>query len=169
MKQIILFLFCLTTLGIAQIKISELPELATPDSADRLVIVDFSADTTKQITKYNLLLTVSHGLISIPLLNPIQDNYPFLKTDRAIIIDSVRLATADSAINNVRIWFGTALNSMPDSLFTGAQTVSNNTDGVIVTSFADNTVPKNSWMQITTTGTVGVIQEKLFVIIYYRW
>ena len=67
----------------ANIKISELPELTTADDADEIAIVDDDAVVTKKITKGNLL---SGLIISTPSSGQYQITNIRLDSDKKIVI-----------------------------------------------------------------------------------
>ena len=67
----------------ANIKISELPELTTADDADELVIVDDDTVVTKKITRGNLL---SGLIVSTPLSGQYKVTNIRLDADKKIVI-----------------------------------------------------------------------------------
>lgn len=86
MKKIISILIIYCSLNFAQgIKISNLPELVYPDSADKLVIVDASSDTTKFITKYNLVLALLQRIVQL------EDSLKQLQIKNNALFDSIQV------------------------------------------------------------------------------
>ena len=113
----------------------------------------------------------------VAISSPESDDYLIdMYIDKRMHVDSICIATFDSTIHSVRVWWGTALDAMPNTLIAdSAREILG--DGVMnVTgkwfsgsNLTNKDIPIGSFIQIVTGGSAGVHQEKLFLKIRGWW